>query len=232
MLYLFESQWYLITFTFKVLVWNTWWDVFFSVCFFHIHWICSTRTSTTHLESKKRKLQKVIGQSFSQPCSIWSSLQTAQGFLINMQGDSAPPKTTKENKPLIYLATTGLKVTYFFPQIIIHLRPERTASPVLNITFHCLLNCLRLVSPSVHIHGRIIAGHLGSGAKRNKTWTPPLWHLRVAETALPLGEINYFSNRLLCGTLNDIRHSNPPRRLKTHFPGGIPLLKRRLQKCW
>lgn len=116
MLYLFESQWYLITFTSKVLEKNTSHQVFHTVCFFQIHWISSTRTSTTHLESKKRKLQKVIGQSFSQPCSIWSSLQTAQGFLINMHGGSAPPRTTKENKPLIYLATTGLKVTYFSPK--------------------------------------------------------------------------------------------------------------------
>lgn len=143
-------------------------------------------------------------------------------------------KATTDKKMFIYWATAASQTHSLSPEY-----PRQTSEnsfSALDITSHCLLNRPRLVSPYVHIHGCIIAGHLGSGALRNKAWTPPLWHLRAAETALPLGEINYFSNRLFCGTLNDIRHSNPPlptpRRLETHFPGGMPLRKRRLQKCW
>lgn len=78
----------------------------------------------------------------------------------------------KKKKVFIYLATTSLKVTYS-PQISSADQKEQLFTPEY-ITFHCLLNCRRPVSPSVHIHGCIIAGHLGSGAVRNKAWTPPL----------------------------------------------------------
>lgn len=51
-----------------------------------------------------------------------------------------------------------------------------------------------------------------------QTSTPPVWHLCAVIAALPLGKINYFSNRLVSATLDDITHSNLPAPEKHIFP--------------